>query len=256
MVIIDPPEQTLQLLRSALETHDQSTPPSHAEVLAYVATIASSLTSQQDFDSATWNSNLTPYLSSLLPNPNTTTKPPPPTLISETIETFRSLAERASLSIGEDDSDDEDDSGEELCNLRFSLAYGGKILLHQTKLRLRRGHRYALVGQNGAGKTTLMTAINNGKLEGWPFHLRTEYVDSGSNVDPIQDAKKVLGDLMASTKKTEKECVDMLDKLKFTKVMMEGTIGELSGGWQMKLRLAKAVLIDADILLLDEPTNQ
>ena len=36
---------------------------------------------------------------------------------------------------------------------------------------------------------------------------------------------------------------------------MDGSIGELSGGWQMKLRLAKAVLINADILLLDEPTN-
>ena len=47
----------------------------------------------------------------------------------------------------------------------------------------------------------------------------------------------------------------MLDQLKFTQTMMDGTIGELSGGWQMKLRLAKAVLIDADILLLDEPTN-
>jgi len=34
--------------------------------------------------------------------------------------------------------------------------------------------------------------------------------------------------------------------------MMHGTIGELSGGWQMKLRLCKAVLKDADILLLDE----
>lgn len=44
-------------------------------------------------------------------------------------------------------------------------------------------------------------------------------------------------------------------QLKFTETMMEGTIGELSGGWQMKLRLAKAVLINADILLLDEPTN-
>jgi elongation factor 3 len=37
--------------------------------------------------------------------------------------------------------------------------------------------------------------------------------------------------------------------------MMDGTIGSLSGGWQMKLRLVRAVLIDADILLLDEPTN-
>jgi ATPase subunit of ABC transporter with duplicated ATPase domains len=32
--------------------------------------------------------------------------------------------------------------------------------------------------------------------------------------------------------------------------------GEFSGGWYMKSRLAKDVLINADILLLDEPTNQ
>ena len=47
----------------------------------------------------------------------------------------------------------------------------------------------------------------------------------------------------------------MLDTLKFTDTMRNGTIGELSGGWQIKLQLAKAVLVDADILLLDEPTN-
>ena len=39
----------------------------------------------------------------------------------------------------------------------------------QTKLKLKCGDRYALVGQNGTGKTTLMTAIYYGKLEGWPF---------------------------------------------------------------------------------------
>lgn len=105
-----------------------------------------------------------------------------------------------------------------------------------------------------AGKTTLMNAINNGKLEGWPFHLRTQYVDSGSNVDPVYEATNVLQELL-STGKPEDECIAMLQQLKFTDVMMKGTIGELSGGWQMKLRLAKAVLVDADILLLDEPTN-
>lgn len=156
-----------------------------------------------------------------------------------------------------DDSSDEEDEfgGEQITDIRFSLAYGGKILLHQTKLRLRRGHRYALVGQNGVGKTTLMNAINNGKLEGWPVDLKTEYVDSGSNVDPIQEAKIVCTHLQNTTSKTEEECKTMLQQLKFTPDMMKGSIGELSGGWQMKLRLAQAVLIDADILLMDEPTN-
>ena len=140
-------------------------------------------------------------------------------------------------------------------NLRFSLAYGGKILLHQTKLRLRRGHRYALVGQNGVGKTTLMNAINNGKLEGWPTELHTEYVDSGSNVDPVHEAKIAFDHLVKVSGKNEEECAKVLETLKFTEGMKTGTIGELSGGWQMKLRLAQAVLVDADILLMDEPTN-
>ena len=140
------------------------------------------------------------------------------------------------------------------CN-RNSLAYGGKILLHQTKLRLRRGHAYALVGQNGAGKTTLMNAINNGKLEGWPKQLRTHYVDSGSNVDPNHEKKKIWAHIMSTTGRSKEDCADLFDTLKFTETMRDGTIGELSGGWQMKLRLAEAVLVNADILLMDEPTN-
>lgn len=136
-----------------------------------------------------------------------------------------------------------------------SLAYGGKILLHQTRLKLRRGHAYALVGQNGAGKTTLMTAINNGKLEGWPTNLTTEYVDSGSNVDPVHEAKNVMTHIATASGRPPPDCDRLLRQLRFTDAMMRGTIGELSGGWQMKLRLATAVLVDADILLLDEPTN-
>ena len=97
-----------------------------------------------------------------------------------------------------------------------------------------------------------MTAINNGKLEGWPHHLKTEYVDSGSNVDPVHEAKHVFDHILAATGKPEADCRAMLDQLKFTDKMMDGTIGELSGGWQMKLRLATAVLVDADILLLGE----
>mmetsp|Transcript_7600 Transcript_7600/g.14376 ORF Transcript_7600/g.14376 Transcript_7600/m.14376 type:complete len:744 (+) Transcript_7600:164-2395(+) len=252
MVIIDPPQETLTLLRQALNTNEGADEES-MEILAYVASLASSLTSTQNFDSTSWIEALSPYLSEI-PSFGGTSKEEG-SVCDEAIEKFRALSEKVALADLDDESDEEDDfGGEELCNIRFSLAYGGKILLHQTKLRLRRGHRYALVGQNGAGKTTLMNAINNGKLEGWPFHLRTQYVDSGSNVDPVYEAKNVLQELL-STGKSENDCIAMLQQLKFTEVMIQGTIGELSGGWQMKLRLAKAVLVDADILLLDEPTN-
>lgn len=251
MVIIDPPQETLKLLRQALNTKNDPADEESMEILAYVASLASSLASTQNFDSSAWIDILSPYLSEFFSCGSLKER----LVCDEAIEKFRALSEKAALADLDDESDEEDDfGGEELCNIRFSLAYGGKILLHQTKLRLRRGHRYALVGQNGAGKTTLMNAINNGKLEGWPFHLRTQYVDSGSNVDPVYEARNVLQELL-STGKSEEECIAMLDQLKFTEVMRNGTIGELSGGWQMKLRLAKAVLVDADILLLDEPTN-
>eukprot|EP00581_Thalassiosira_minuscula_P028945 CAMPEP_0183757706 /NCGR_PEP_ID=MMETSP0739-20130205/5942_1 /TAXON_ID=385413 /ORGANISM="Thalassiosira miniscula, Strain CCMP1093" /LENGTH=746 /DNA_ID=CAMNT_0025995207 /DNA_START=18 /DNA_END=2258 /DNA_ORIENTATION=+ len=254
MVILEPPQNILKLLRDALPAEAKNGGTSSdfgdesEEILAYVATLAASLADSQNFDSNEWVENLGPYLSTLPSQSDADA-------VEETIGKFCSAAVSA-LQDNDDSSDEEDEfGGEELTNLRFSLAYGGKILLHQTKLRLRRGHRYALVGQNGVGKTTLMNAINNGKLEGWPTELRTEYVDSGSNVDPVHEAKIVFDHLMKATSKNEEECRAMLEQLKFTDAMMKGTIGELSGGWQMKLRLAQAVLINADILLMDEPTN-
>jgi ABC-type branched-subunit amino acid transport system ATPase component len=107
---------------------------------------------------------------------------------------------------------------------------------------------YVCYSPSSLFRTTLLLSINITLSD-----LRTEYVDSGSNVDPVHEAKIVFTHLLNATSKTEEECKAMLDQLKFTPEMMKGSIGELSGGWQMKLRLAQAVLIDADILLLDEP---
>jgi elongation factor 3 len=95
-----------------------------------------------------------------------------------------------------------------------------------------------------------MSAISNGKLDGWPSHLKTAYVDSGSNVDPVFEAQPMLKYLVDSTGRTEEECVAKLKELEFTDQMMKGTIGALSGGWQMKHRIVRAVLIDPDIYLL------
>ncbi len=49
--------------------------------------------------------------------------------------------------------------------------------------------------------------------------------------------------------------VKVLADVGFDDVMRERLITELSGGWKMKLALARAMLLNADILLLDEPTN-
>ena len=54
-------------------------------------------------------------------------------------------------------ADNENDDGAVvIVDADFSLAYGTRMLLNKTKLRLLKGHRYGLCGRNGAGKSTLM----------------------------------------------------------------------------------------------------
>ena len=48
---------------------------------------------------------------------------------------------------------DPEDEEEDLCNATFSLAYGTRVLLHQTPFRVKIGRKYGLVGPNGAGKS-------------------------------------------------------------------------------------------------------
>lgn len=83
----------------------------------------------------------------------------------------------------EEDSVEADDA-EELCNTTFSLAYGSKILLNNTQLKLMRGHRYGLVGQNDSGKTSLLRAIANHKVDGFPpaDEVRTVFVETDIQV--------------------------------------------------------------------------
>lgn len=146
MVYLEPPPQLLQLLHQSLPTNGNSINDETAEILAYVATLASSI---ETYEPADWVSALEPYLSTL---PSFTDAPTDE--CAKTIEAF--LSKSQALLAQHDESSDEEDAfgGEQITDIRFSLAYGGKILLHQTKLRLRRGHVYALVGQNGVGKTS------------------------------------------------------------------------------------------------------
>ncbi|MGG6499280.1 UNVERIFIED_CONTAM: ATP-binding cassette domain-containing protein, partial [Bacteroidetes bacterium 56_B9] len=55
--------------------------------------------------------------------------------------------------------------------------------------------------------------------------------------------------------KAKKEVADMLLSVGFSEEKQQDPVASLSGGWKMKLELARAMLIGADILLLDEPTN-
>ncbi|GMI44094.1 hypothetical protein TrCOL_g9238 [Triparma columacea] len=212
------------------------------EVIDYVSKMALNLcNARNDLSESSWLSACKPYLCVLMDE----------VTAENCVADY--LKKMSKFMVAGEEEEEDEDAHLNLANIEFNLAYGGKILLHQTKLVLKRGHRYGLVGRNGAGKTTLMNAINNGKLEGWPSELVTHYVDSGSNVDNDFESRNVLKHLAEG--KTEEEAMGLFNQLNFTAEMLANPIGELSGGWQMKLRLLKAVISKADILLLDEPTN-
>jgi elongation factor 3 len=219
--------------------------PSVADVSAiYASRLAANLINVKNFDVPEWNT-LTPYLGFLASSPD------PVTITGEWV--VRSATE------GSDDNEvpDDEEEGEDLCNCQFSLAYGAKILLNTATLRLKRGHRYGLCGKNGTGKSTLMRAITNGQVEGFPSpdEVRTFYVEH--DIDGSEEDTSVLQFILTDKRilANETEVIETLASVGFSDERQKQAIGSLSGGWKMKLALARAMLFKADILLLDEPTN-
>merc|ERR1712127_736159 len=132
-----------------------------------------------------------------------------------------------------------------------------------TKMKLKRGKRYGLLGGNDSGKTTLMRSIANNQVEGFPdtSQVRTVFVEAD-----IQGEQSHLSciDYVLADEKIQKLAIDkeeverVLATVGFTpdgKAKPNHAVSTLSGGWRMKLALARAMLQKADILLLDEPTN-
>lgn len=153
--------------------------------------------------------------------------------------------------------EEEDIDGVEVVNARFSLAYGGRMLLNKATMRLFKGHRYGLCGRNGCGKSTLMRAIANGKLEGFPdkSEVRTCFVEHRLQAaDADSDLVSFIA-LDPEITSNKDEIAAALAEVGFDDERRSQSVGSLSGGWKMKLELARAMLMKADVLLLDEPTN-
>jgi len=145
-----------------------------------------------------------------------------------------------------------------LCDCEFSLAYGNRVLLHNTKLKLKRGKCYGLIGPNGAGKSTLMRSIAAGVVEGFPKEIKSVYVEcdvSAADADFICWEFIHQDPLIQSMGKTKDQVIDMMRSCTFSDTLIFGPVGSLSGGWRMRLALSRAMLKEPELLLLDEPTN-
>ncbi|KAF9568069.1 hypothetical protein CPC08DRAFT_488757 [Agrocybe pediades] len=154
--------------------------------------------------------------------------------------------------------DHDPSEGELLCDTQFSLAYGALLLLSHTKLRLIRGRRYGILGTNGSGKSTLMRQLRDGKVENFPPQDKLRCVMVEHSLQGEDTSLSIL-DFIASDKALKdvprSKIRDQLLEVGFDDARQADLVGGLSGGWKMKLELARAMLYNADLLLLDEPTN-
>lgn len=234
------------MMVSAYKKAGAATAPDHNSVESvYASKLVAAMITARNFESTEWLTALPEYFQFI------TAEPAADPVIRELLLKSASDEDETAEAL------EDEEEGEDLCNCQFSLAYGAKILLNTASLRLKRGHRYGLCGRNGSGKSTLMRAITNGQVEGFPSpdEVRTFYVEH--DIDGSEESTTIL-EFILSDKRilvSQEEVKETLASVGFNDERQQHSIGSLSGGWKMKLALARAILFKADILLLDEPTN-
>ena len=143
----------------------------------------------------------------------------------------------------------------------ISMEFSARPILNDITFLINKRDRVALIGKNGAGKTTLLRLIageeepTSGRISkdkdlriGYlPQHMiHNEGTTLRQEVDTVrdQDDPKSIGQM-------EK----VLIGLGFVRTDFDRPCSEFSGGWRMRIELAKILLLKPDLLLLDEPTN-
>jgi len=220
----------------------------HAQIsVDFLSGVICSMCDNNQFNIGAWNKNITPYLSSFRKTDQVET-------------TIKAVLDQCVIDLAPEEEAEEEEDAEELCNCKFTLAYGAKILLHNTELKLKRGFRYGLLGGNDSGKTTLMRSIAMGQVEGFPppTEVRTVFVEADilGELSDLACIDYIYANEQIKSANIEPDQIGvMLKTVGFSDKMIGEPVTFLSGGWRMKLALARAMLQKADILLMDEPTN-
>ena len=142
----------------------------------------------------------------------------------------------------------------------LTLSFSGDVLLDDVSFNIHAGERIGLVGRNGSGKTTLFKLITGEmKADSGRLSLPKNYTIGYLKQHLEFTEPTVLEEACLGLKPDEKDQIWKAEKilagLGFTEEEFHKSPLEFSGGFQVRLNLAKVLLAEPHLLLLDEPTN-
>jgi ATP-binding cassette subfamily F protein 3 len=135
--------------------------------------------------------------------------------------------------------------------------YGEQLLLDDAECTITSDTKVGFVGRNGAGKSTLLRCLlgdeelDSGQIIRHP-RLKVGYLRQH---DPFLPGETSLEFLMRDSGQPDWKCGEVAGQFELKGRYLEGPVGELSGGWQTRVKLAALLLHEPNLLLLDEPTN-
>lgn len=142
----------------------------------------------------------------------------------------------------------------------LSLTYGGQPVLEDAAFSIQKGEKCGLIGRNGAGKSTLFRLIageeqpDSGRIilpKGYRLGILRQQIHFTKDT--------VLEEAATGLKEDEKDLLYKVEMILFGLGFNEETVQQsphsFSGGYQLRIQLAKVLCSEPDCLLLDEPTN-
>ncbi len=142
----------------------------------------------------------------------------------------------------------------------LTKSYNGEVLFDSVSFKLNPKEKIGLLGRNGHGKTTLFRLITGNVSPDSGTIIIPKYYRIGYVRQELEFTKdNVLAEGMTGLREDEKDqhwkVEEILSGLGFSKEDFKRHPGEFSGGFQVRLNLAKVLVSEPDLLLLDEPTN-